>query len=301
MSARCHTRQRFLKMDLSSPAASARLNVCLLLGIACGGPQAFGGNLQLVPEKQMQCVMAGETRTITVVWRNASDEVLDVEIHLRLYQASSATVAPLADRPWKRIEILPGQTVLESVQLHFPAVNTETRFLIQWLAGTNQVIGLTQVLVYPTNLLAAFKAMAGPGPMGVLDPQGQLKALLKAAGVEFEDLGCRELGSFPGRLAILGPFRSPNQYGTRFVDRVRKLAAKGVAVVWIVPPTNQASRLKPSFYPLPFGTGNVVVAQATLIPDLADNPVSQLHLIRLVELALKPEPLDLPLISQNGE
>jgi hypothetical protein len=48
------------------------------------------------------------------------------------------------------LRVLPQQTVLESAQLEFPAVKTETKFLVQWI-GRNDVIGKMEVLVYPTN------------------------------------------------------------------------------------------------------------------------------------------------------
>jgi len=42
------------------------------------------------------------------------------------------------------------------------------------------------------------------------------------------------------------------------------------------------------------GDGAVVVAQGDLVSRLAERPEAQLNLIRLAEMALHPEPLDLP-------
>jgi hypothetical protein len=73
--------------------------------------------------------------------------------------------------------------------MDFPAVNAETRFLVQWLENTNRVIGKTEVLVYPTNLLKELKALMGENVLGVLDPSNEFKPLLKQNGVEIADLG----------------------------------------------------------------------------------------------------------------
>ena len=63
--------------------------------------------------------------------------------------------------PWKTLEVLPGQTVVESAELNFPAVNAETRFVIQWLAGADRVLGVSDALVYPTNPLAQLLPLIG--------------------------------------------------------------------------------------------------------------------------------------------
>ena len=44
----------------------------------------------------------------------------------------------VGEAAWKRLQVLPRQTVLESAQLNFPPVNAETLFLIQWIASSNR-------------------------------------------------------------------------------------------------------------------------------------------------------------------
>jgi len=252
--------------------------------------------LQLLPGKEPQCVFAGDARNIAVVWHNTGDKTADAEIHMRLYQTSSATAVQLSEMLWKKLQVLPQQTVIESARLDFPTVNAETKFLIQWLKNTNHVIGTTEVLVYPTNLLSELKPLAGEEPLGVLDPQNQLKPLLKNSGVDFVDLGNSELENFPGKLAIVGSFASVVQVPTGLTKRVEMLAKKGVAVVWIQPPEN-GKKLQPSFYLVPEGKGAVVIAQADLTSDLLENPESQLNLIYFCKLALHPQRLTLPDLS----
>src|ERR1700690_3450046 len=163
-------------------------NPWLLLALAGGWSGVALAQLQLLPDKELTCVFAGQARPITVVWRNVSDKTVDAEIRTRLYQTTSATAAPLVEKPWKKIEIMAGQTVLESASVDFPEVRAGTTFLIQWLDGTNRVIGKTEVLVYPTNLLKELKPLLGETGPGILDPNDELKPLLKQGSVNFLDL-----------------------------------------------------------------------------------------------------------------
>jgi hypothetical protein len=265
-----------------------------LLVTAFGWSSAVPAQLQLLPDKEPQCVFAGEARPVTVVWQNVSDKIVDAEIHTRLYQTTSATVAPLAENLWKKIEILPGQTVLESARVDFPEVRAGTVFLIQWLEGTNRVIGKTEVLVYPTNLLKELKPLLGEGTPGILDPNDELKPLLKQSHVDFLDLAETPLEDFRGKLAVIGPFQSKIQMREGLAQSIWRIAAKGAAVVWIQPPPGPKDKIKPSFYVVPEGKGAVVVVQSDLVAGLSENPRSQLNLIYFSKLALNPEPFPLP-------
>jgi hypothetical protein len=250
--------------------------------------------LQVLPDQPVPCLFGSEARKITVLWHNAGDHAQAAGIRLRLYQTSSATAAPLAEKRWKEIEVLPGQTVLESAAVDFPAVNAETKFLVQWLADTNRVVGKTEVLVYPTNLLDEFKPMLGGEKMGVLDPNGMVKPSLKKSGVGFLDLGGMVLDDFSGKLAVVGPFQSRAQMREGLAQTIQRIAKMGVAVVWIQPPPEPKDEIKPSFFIVPEGKGAVIIVQPELVADFSENPKSQLNLIYFCKLALKPEPPVLP-------
>jgi hypothetical protein len=206
----------------------------------------------------------------------------------------------LGEAPWKKLPVLPGQTVLESATLTFPSVKAETRFLVQWLEGTNTLIGTTEVLVYPPDLLKELKPLLGEEPLGVFDPQNQLKPLLKAAAVECQDLEDTGLENFHGKLAIIGPFSTRAQMRESHANRsVKALAQKGAAVVWIQPPPAKRAQLKPSFYTVPEGKGAVVVVQPDLVANLAVSPQAQLNLIQFARVALHPEPAQLPNLTPS--
>ncbi len=265
----------------------------MLSALASSWMVAAPAQLQLLPDKEPQQIFAGDGRRITVVWHNTGSQPANAEIHTRVFQTTSATAVQLGEGSWKKLQVLPGQTVLESAQLDFPDVKAETTFLVQWLVDANHVIGVTAVRVYPTNLLAELKPLAEHQSFGVFDPLNQLKPLLKKADVDFVNLGNSELEHFPGKLAVIGPLASRSQISDGLTGRIKVLAKKGAAVVWLLPP-KPGEELQPSFYLVPEGRGTVVVAQTSLVSDLRENPQSQLHLIYFCQLALNPQPPALP-------
>lgn len=264
----------------------------LALWLAAGGLGA--APLQLVPDREAQCVFAGGARVIGVTWKNSGVAAVAAGIRVRVYQTTSATAVLWREAAWKTLQVLPGQTVVESARLDFPDVQAETKFLVQWLAGTNELLGVTAVRVYPTNLLAELKPLAGPGPIGVLDPQNELKPLLKNLRIGFEDLGDSHLENFSGRLAIVGPFATRAQMRGGLAGEIKQAARRGAGVVWLRPPADPAAGLLPSFYSVPENTNSVVVVQPELVAGLPDNPQAQQNLVDFCRLALNPEPLTLP-------
>jgi hypothetical protein len=250
--------------------------------------------LEVVPDEAPQSIFGGLPQRVRVILHNPDSRTVETSASLRIFQTSSSTAAWLSEFPWKRLEVLAGQTIIESAGLSLPAVKSETPFLIQWVDESHRIIGRTEILVYPTNLLSALRPLAGGKPLGLFDPDNRLGPLLNSAGVEFEDLGARELSSFPGSLAILGPFQSAAQMKTGFQERVKKLAGKGATVVWLQPPAPRKSGLRAPFYSVRVGSGTVMIVDAQLCSGLADNPVAQLNLIRLTELAIRPQCPGLP-------
>jgi hypothetical protein len=269
--------------------------------IACGWPAAVLAQLQLLPDQQPQRVFAGDGRKVAVTWRNTGDNTAEAEIRARISQTSSATTVRLGEAPWKKLQVLPRQTVLESARLDFPPVKAETKFLVQWLENSNSVIGRTEVWVYPTNLLDELKLLVVEGEknLGVLDPKNQLKPALKSSAVKFVDLAETRLDDFSGKLAMVGPCGPDDPEWNGLASRISKLAQKGTPVVWVQSPPKKRDKLQPSFYTVPQTRAVVVVVQPELVADLPDNPQSQLNLIYFCKLALNPPPPALPDLSSQ--
>jgi hypothetical protein len=268
-----------------------------IVALVIGG-LASVGRAQLAVESNAAppCIFPGAGRSISVVFHNAANQNEEAEIHTRLYQTTSATAVLLGDKPWKKLEVLPGQTVLESTPLDFPAIKAETTFVVQWLEG-DRVLGRTEITAYPTNLLAELKPLAGEDGVGVYDPNDQLKPTLKNLKVHFENLEDSVLEDFSGRLAIIGPFKSKEQLHEGLASRIRALAKKGAAIVWLQPPPAKRDKLQPSFYSVAVNQRMVVIAQANLVEDLSNSPKPQANLLFLCRLALHPESDHLPFLN----
>lgn len=256
---------------------------------------AVDAQIELLPDETPQLVFAGHPQKIRAVFRNPKDKSAQLDLRTRLYQLSSATKMPVGEaQHWKKLEVLAGQTVIELVPVSTPAVKTATRFQVQWLDEKDKPVAQTTVSAYPDDLLKQLKTLAGEKPIGLMDPNNQIKPLLKRLAVDFEDLEV-EPGwpGYQGKLAIAGPFALEKQMGRDLGDKIAKASKEGVAVVWIQPPSGKLV-LSPSSYLVQRGEGTVVVAQASTVSALGESPLSQLNLIHFAELALKPELLRLP-------
>jgi hypothetical protein len=304
-SATCHTEEEKQMKQRTSTAirsANARLpsgwKWIILLALTDFSAALAFARFEIVADTRPQSVFGGKARTVTVVWQNSGDRAVEFDVRARLFQIASGTAVQISDVAWKKLQALPGQTITEMATLDFPDVKGESRFLIQWMQSTNQIFGQTDVLVYPTNLLAELRSLTrDEDALGVFDPQDELKPLLRNVQVQFLDLGNQALDAFRGKLAIIGPFEGKTQMHEDLASQIRKIARKGVAVVWLQPQAEKRSKLQPSFYSVPEGEGTVVVVQPDLVADLAENPQSQLNLIQFCKFAMHPQPPTLPYLS----
>jgi hypothetical protein len=243
----------------------------------------FAG-IKLLPEAPPQRVFSGRARAIQLKWTNSGPEVATAQIAMRILATSSGTAMPVSQAPWKKMQVLPEQTVLESAKIDFPDVRTETRFLVQWIDSSNQILGITPVLVSPTNLLKELGPFAGVEGIAIYDPQNELKPLLEEVGIAVVDLSSRDLSTFTGRLGLIGPFGAGRESPQGTPRAIEKAAQGGMALVLV---RNADSKsLTPAFYSVISGKGAVVVAKPELFEDLTHKPLSQLNLLRLAEMAV---------------
>ncbi|HYT60149.1 MAG TPA: hypothetical protein VEL06_08250 [Haliangiales bacterium] len=253
-------------------------------------PITFGAQLEWVPEEAPQVVFAGEARKIRVTFSNPTDKTIEVQIRTRLFQASSTTAMPLGQaQPWKKLQVLAGQTIVESASLSFPGVKVGTRFLVQWLDEQGKALGPTEVTVHPPDLLKELKALAGETALGVFDPRDQLKPLLKQWMVDFEDLEQTGWENFSGKLAIVGPLTPQEPASAGLARQIKSAAKAGRAVVWIQLPSRPPTNSEIQAYLIREGDGTVVFARSKTFSELAENPQGQLDLVHLASLVLKPE------------
>lgn len=261
-------------------------------------PLGAGGELVWLPDAEPQQVFAREAQPVKAVIRNGSDQHVAELIYARLYQVSSATMAPLGKLWfWKRLEMLPGQTVIEEIRVSFPEVHSTVPFRLFWLNERGTTLACTEVWAYPTDLLQSLKTLAGGTPLGVFDPANRLKPLLHKQQIEFADLARHDgLAEFRGKLAIIGPVEQAAQIPETFAHQLgRRAKERGLALVWFQSPDERRLRPPPVAHLAPLGNGTMVVSPASWVADLATSPRSQSNLLRLAELALEPVPLSLPI------
>ena len=242
-------------------------------------PLSAVAQIRLIEEPQSQTVFAGTGQTVCVELRNVGDALVEKDVELRLFQISVGSVVPIrASRPWKRIRMLPHQTILENVPVDFPAIRAASRFRIE-LSG----VGSMTVIAYPPDLLKRLDQLAGDLPLALFDPDRHLKPALKQANVHVADF---ETDPTDSKLAIVW------SNDRNLPEAVKSRVTRGMSAVWI------RSSVVPTSYAVHLGNGVVVLTPPCLLNDLADSPSSQLTLIRDAELALQPELLRLPSDNQ---
>ncbi|HWC58578.1 MAG TPA: hypothetical protein VHC44_02715 [Verrucomicrobiae bacterium] len=270
--------------------------------IALGTLSAEATLLQLVAAES-QAVFAGSNRVVNLCWCNPGRLVNETDIRSRTMQLTSATAVSLYEKPWKKLQVLPGQTVLETAILDFPPVRAKTRFLVEWVDSSGNVLGSTEVFVYPTNLLAELGIVIGhdENALGVYDPENELKPLLKNLKIGFVDLENVVAENFHGKLAIINALGSSTEAKTLVTTQIKSLVENGVAVVWVMPATQEPQRdePQPSFYSVPANQVATIVIQPAAVARLAENPRSQANLIFFCKLALHPQSPILPSIQRK--
>jgi hypothetical protein len=261
-----------------------------ILLLSCCVATPLMAQLELVAPPKAQAVFSGPARSIEVSFHNSGTSTTNISVRTRIYQTSTSTAAPFGQpEPWKSLRTFPGQTVLESGAFDFPEVRGKTRFLIQWVDEGTRIIGHTEVMVFPTNILAELQGLVKGKLVGIVDSENNLKPTLKALGLEFEDLTDNGAERFTGNLAIIwSPIHSATQ-SSELKRKVAVLAKAGKDVVWIVPPHEHGQDAEPSMLPLQAGSNTVVVVQSNLVSNFQSNPQSQLNLLRAVRLATSPK------------
>jgi len=246
----------------------------------------------VVPDAADWAVFGNGKRTFKVLLRNSGNQAVEVNLSYRLLQIAGRTAAPLGGpRIWRTVPIGTGQTVVESPELDLPEVRGETVFHIIWSDDTTK-LGTTALRVFPDGLLQPLLALAGGGPIGLVDPEARFKPAV--GGLNLQELKEAEaISSSEARLIFVAPMAATNQ-PAGLVRAIRTKAAGGAAVVWWQAPSRAQAEFFPEVYVLEEGSGRVVVATAGTVLTLAESPRAQRTLVRLAELAVGKTKLKWP-------
>ena len=239
----------------------------------------------MLPDALPQAVFAGQAQEIVVTLRNTTAHHLAGEFSTRLFQLATNISAPVGDPiPWKKVELLAGQTARDQVRVAMPEVRVVTRFRIQLRDEAREVVGHVDVSAVPRDWLKQLGDLAGGERIAVLDPEGHLQPLLESAGLGVENLDAGEIARSAVSLAILGPFSDRAHLPEGTAQQARALAARGIAVIALLPLGSLPTLLiQPS---RPDGS-KLIVAPAAPFFAMATSPQAQLDLILLARLALE--------------
>jgi hypothetical protein len=187
----------------------------------------------------------------------------------------------------KKIEVASGQRTIEMVAVDYPSISSGTIFQVRFFDETKNVIGKITVQVLPTDLLKQLSTFCSNNPVGIYDPENQLKPVLSKLQVAFEDLeDDGRFEGFHGKLLLAGPFSSSEKITENLKGRISAKEKGACSVVWMLPPQLQE----------PFASvfvireeGSEAVLHDTAFKDLANSASAQFTLIRSVQLVLDPD------------
>src|SRR6266511_4395465 len=252
------------------------------------GALAVHAQIEFLPATAPQAVFAGVLSAVRVTLRNRGSETVQSEFSTRVVQVSSTTAMPVSGpRPWKRIQALAEQTILESVSVSLPEVRTVTLFRVEVLAGGKSVAQYP-VFACPQDLLKQLTTISGGRRVGIFDPEGRLRPALVKAGAAWVDLETSDRGSSDEyALAIFGPFASRDKVPAELSTRANELNKRNVAVLALLPPgtlggVDQGGSSQIMFAS-PGGTNPSIVFSEGGANEIADSAGSQLSIMRMAE------------------
>ena len=266
----------------------------ILLSLVFVAATSNGAGLSVGQIGETPKIFSGK-HSLKALIKNSSDHPMDVAVRTRLYQASSTTVMPVSKvEPWKRVNVLSGQTVIENVEITFPDVRSETVFELRFIDENENAIGQVFAEVFPTNLLKRLPKGEPDDSIAVIDPENAMKPLLKAHDVSFEDVDADAgLDGFEGKLVLIGPFSDNNSIPEDLRKRLIEQSKRSLAIVWMQPPANERKTL-PAVYIVRENLSVFAIVDADSVKTLKTSPQAQLNLIQAARLALHPESLRLP-------
>jgi hypothetical protein len=264
-----------------------RLAVTVLSLVFVGAASA--AEVQLI-SGQASFEFGGGRRNLPVQFQNPStNDAANARLRYRLYQSSSGASAPVEPAvDWKSISVGPGQTLMAEVECNLPAVRAGSTFQLVWHDGDRK-LGTTAIRVFPEGLLLTLSNMS---PIGLVDPAGRFTNALRNVGVQLL-AEAEEISAFDGTLVLVAPLSGPDAIAD-LAGALKRRANSGTGVIWIQPARPAGLTTISSAYVVDHGGGHLVIAQESLVSNLATSPLSQLHLVELTELALGRKKLGLP-------
>lgn len=252
------------------------------------------GQAELVPNQKVRDVFAGPNE-LTLLWTNKGTEQINVELIGKVFQAGGniAIVLPLEIKT--KLQLFPNQTALVPASIVAPDVRGKTTLLVQWHAGS-EVIGTTELTVFPRDILHELELLAGETPMAVVTCDDIFRNAFKIAKAKFHALERNDAGDYKGKLMIV---KDASLSIESLHTTLSPAAVRGATVVCILPDGDEKTPLRPTFFATQHGRGVIVFVQDQFIENFDINPESQSRLADICRLATKPGRTGLPIISKD--
>ena len=253
------------------------------LGAAWGQTSIWSAGLEIVPGEE-QFVFGGRAAEVRVTVRNPDAEAAEAELSWRLYQASSATIAPVSERTALDPIIFPaGREVVLEIPLAAPETRTITSFLVKIWEGEDE-LGAVKLRVCPEGLWKGVERIAGE--IAVYEPEAQLGPLLRGQGLAVTDLAEEKLKGGAGTLVMV---RLPSRAAEQEWQSTAADLPESCAVLFLVSPGVTGAELLAPLKRVRKGGREMMLVQEWFVPELEESPLSQLRLLRATELLLKPD------------
>lgn len=233
----------------------------------------------------------GEKLEFEVIVFNAGPEHVGVDTSLEIFQGAASTAVPLGKVAWKHLELDGGIRLVETVHILLPETRAATLFLIRFVTGKGEVLGVVKAWGHPRNLLADGKGMLSGRKLGLCGVGEEFKRVLKDQGWVFDEVSSNRLGDYSGELLVVGMGGVKDAEISGLTRKLIGLARKGKRVVWIHRYGVQEGEWIPNFQIEIAKPGSLISAHEELLKELETNPLSQLNLVRLLGMALVPEPV----------
>lgn len=241
--------------------------------------QASGAELQLAGSVDVYC-FAGVESKVPVSIRNSGNEQVNSDVSYRIFQASSATLAPLdGKKPVGEKRFDADEAITFSIPFKAPEVRTITRFVMKITAGEGE-LGSVRITVVPQRLFSQF-AKDIEGSVELAEPEPLIGPILTDSGVLLS-----ENSEAPeAKIAIV---RLPNKTAEGEWNEGRAKTKEKVPTLFIVSPgVTGFEKLLPIKSTAREGN-RFVVLQDWFLPEMKTDALSQLRLLRALQLLAKP-------------
>lgn len=236
--------------------------------------------LALVGPADLYRFAGAATKVPLTVQSSASAEVKSA-LSYRIYQASSATVAPLGDpKEIGEKQLEPDEAITFSVPFEAPEVRAITRFVMKVRAGEEE-LGSVAITVVPQKLFAQL-AKDLEGSVELFEPEPALASILTESGVQLN----ADSETSSSKIAVV---RLPSKAAEQDWKEQHANIKQTLPTLFIVGPGVTGSEKLLPFKSLNRKNFRAAVLQEWFVPEIKTDALSQLRLLRAVQSIAKPE------------